>query len=273
MALARGSNQRLTLLILLLISVTVVTLDYHGVVARAIGHVRNGVVGVLSPFQRATTTVLHPIGDVFAGAIHYGQLKTQNDQLRAQIGVLQRRTAMDNYTLSAAQQVETLSRLPFTNLSSVVGSVIAPASSNFERTIEINLGTSEGVGPGMPVVGTSGLIGTILSSTGSTSVVELVIDARFGVGVLLGPTYFRAIGTGTGLSLEQLQSSSVLPHVGQVAITSGQDNGAYPPGIPVGAVTSVTKNASGQPGRITITPSVNFSQLQYVSVIQWLAPA
>jgi len=273
MAIARGSNQRLTLLILLLISVTVVTLDYRGVVSRAIGHVRNGVMSVLSPFQRGTTAVLHPIGDIFAGAIHYGQLSTQNNQLRAQIGVLQRRTAMDNYSLAAARQVETLSRLSFTNLSSVVGSVIAPASSNFRQTIEINLGTREGVGPGMPVVGTSGLIGTIISSTGSTSVVELVLDAHFGVGVLLGPTYFRAVGTGTGLSLEQLQSTSAVPHVGQVAITSGQDNGAYPPGIPVGAVTSVTKSASGQLARVTISPSVNFSQLQYVSVLQWLAPA
>ena len=273
MAIARGSNQRLTLLILVLISVTVVTLDYHGVVSRAIGHLRNGVVGVLSPFQRATSAVLHPIGDVFAGAIHYGQLSTQNDQLRAQIGVLQRQAVMQNYSLAAAHQVEILSRLPFTNLSSVVGSVIAPASSNFRRTIEINLGSNQGVGPGMPVVGTSGLIGTIISSTGSTSTVELVLDGHFGVGVLLGPTFFRAVGTGTGLSLEQLQPSSVLPHVGQVAITSGQDNGAFPPGIPVGSVTSLTKNASGQLARVTITSSVNFTQLQYVSVLQWLAPA
>jgi len=272
-AIARGSNQRLTLLILLLISVTVVTLDYHGEVSRAIGHVRNGVMDVLSPFQRAADSILHPIGDVFAGAIHYGQLSTQNNQLRAQIGILQRRTALQNYSLAAARQIEILNRLTFTNISSVDGQVIAPAASNFRRTIEINLGTTEGVGPGMPVVGTSGLIGTIISSTGSASIVELILDAHFGVGVLLGPTYFRATGAGTGLSLEQLQSTSVIPHIGQVAITSGQDNGAYPPGIPVGAVTSVTKSASGQLSRVSISPSVNFTQIQYVTVLQWLAPA
>lgn len=273
MAIARGSNQRLTLLILLLISVTVVTLDYHGVVARAIGHVRNGVMDGLSPFQRATSALLHPVGDVVAGAIHYGQLETQNQQLRAQIGELEVRGVQQNYSLAAAHQIETLSRLPYTNIPTVVGEVIAPASSNFERTIEIDLGTGGGVGPGMPVVGASGLIGTIISSTSSSSVVELVIDAKFGVGVLLGPTYFRAVGNGTGLALEQLVANPAIPHVGQVAITSGQDNGAYPPGIPVGAVASVTKSASGQLGRVTIAPSVNFSLLQYVAVVQWLAPA
>src|SRR5487761_1025373 len=127
MAIARGSNQRLTLLILLLISVTVVTLDYHGVVARAIGHVRNGVADVISPFQRATSAVLHPVGDVFAGAIHYGQLETQNAQLRAEIGQLQRKAATQGYSIVAARDIETLSHLRFTNVPSVVAQVISPA--------------------------------------------------------------------------------------------------------------------------------------------------
>lgn len=273
MAIARGSNQRLTLLILLLISVTAVTLDYHGVVARGIGHVRNGVADVVSPFQRATSAVLHPVGDVFAGAIHYGQLETQNAQLRSQVGVLQRKAAQQGYSLAAAHQIETLSHLRFTNIPSVVGEVISPASSNFEQTIEINVGSSDGVGPGMPVVGPNGLIGSIVSSSGSQSVVELLTDSRFGVGVLLGSTYFRAIGTNFGLSLEQLQTTSVIPHKGQVAITSGQDNGAFPPGIPVGYVSSVTRSSAGLLGAISVSPAVNFTQLQYVSVLQWLAPA
>jgi rod shape-determining protein MreC len=273
MAIARGSNQRLTLLILLLISITAVTLDYHGVVSRGIGHVRNGVADVISPFQRATSAVLHPVGDVFAGAIHYGQLETQNAQLRAQIGVLQRKTAQEGYSLAAAHQIETLSHLRFTNIASVVGEVISPASSNLEQTIQIDVGSSNGVGPGMPVVGPNGLIGSIISSSGSQSIVELVTDPRFGVGVLVGPTYFRAVGTNSGLSLEQLQTTSVIPHKGQVAITSGQDNGAFPPGIPVGTVTSVTRTSAGLLGSATISSSVNFSQLQYVSVLQWLSPA
>ena len=273
MAVARGSNQRLTLLILLLISVTAVTLDYHGVVARAIGHVRNGVADVISPFQRATSAVLHPVGDVFAGAIHYGQLETQNAQLRAEIGQLQRKAATQGYSIVAARDIETLSHLRFTNVPSVVAQVISPAASNFEQTVQIDVGSSNGVGPGMPVVGPNGLVGVIISSSGSQSVVELATDPRFSVGVLVGPTYFRAVGTNTGLSLEQLQSTSVIPHHGQVAITSGQDNGAFPPGIPVGVVTSVTRTTAGLLGSVTITPAVNFSQLQYVSVLQWLPPA
>lgn len=273
MAIARGSNQRLTLLILLLISITVLTLDYHGTVSRGIGHLRNGVLDVLSPFQRGTTAVLHPIGDIVAGAVHYGQLETQNAQLRAQIGVLQRRTAQESYNLSAARQIEILSHLNFVNEPSVPGEVVAPSSSNIEQTIQIDLGTSAGVGPEMPVVGPSGLVGVVQSSSGSQSIVQLVTDPRFKVAVMLGSSFFSATGTGSGLALEQLIAHSATPHRGQVAITSGQDNGDFPPGIPVGTVTKVSTNASGSLAKLTITPSVKISQLQYVSVLQWLPPA
>jgi len=272
-AIVRGSNQRLTLLILLLVSLTVLTLDYHGSVSRGIGHLRNGVMDVLSPFQRGTTAVLHPIGDVVSGAIHYGQLETQNAQLRAQIGVLQRRTAQESYNLSAARQIEELGHLNFVNVPSVAGQIVAPASSNIDQTIQIDLGSSAGVGPGMPVVGPSGLVGIIKSSSGSQSIVELVTDPRFNVAVLLGSSFFSATGNGTGLTLEQLVPHSAIPHRGQVAITSGQDNGDFPPGLPVGTVSSVTTNSTGSLARLTVTPSVNISQLQYVSVLQWLPPA
>jgi rod shape-determining protein MreC len=260
-------------LILLLVSITVVTLDYHGVVSRGIGHVKNGVADVLSPFQRATTVVLHPIGDVFAGAIHYGQLETQNAQLRSQIGNLQRKASEQNFSLAAANKIATLSHLPYVNVPTVVGEVISPSSSNFEQTLQIDVGSSDGVGPGMPVVGPSGLVGTIISSSGSESIVEITIDSRFNIGLLVGPTYFQAKGTGANLTLTQIESKTVLPRKGQLAITSGQDNGAYPPGIPVGTVSSVNKSATGVLQTISVKSSVNFSQLQYISVLQWLPPA
>lgn len=273
MATARGSNQRLTLLILVLVSVTVLTLEYHGAASRVVRQARNGVAQALNPVQRVANDVLHPVGDVFAGAIHYGQLEAQNAQLRERIGVLQRNRAEQSYALSAARQVDALSHLPFVSTPTVVGQVIAPATSNFENTIELDVGTSDGVGPGMPVVGPSGLVGQVLSASSNSSVVRLATDARFAVGVLLGPTFFRADGTGNGLTLEQLAQIQTPPHRGQVAITSGQDNGAFPPGIPVGQVNSVTRSSSGVVERVTISPAVNFSQLQYVAVLQWLSPA
>lgn len=273
MAIARGSNQRLTLLILLLVSVTAVTLDYHGPVARGLDHVRNGVLDVVSPFQRATTAVLHPIGDVVSGAIHYGQLETQNAQLRSEIGSLQRSIAQQNYALRAASKIQSLDKLPYADVPTVPAQVIAPATSNFERTIQINVGTDEGAGPGMPVVGLSGLVGTIASSSSSQSIVELVTDARSGVGVELDGADFRAIGTGSALRLEQLQPKSIAPRLGQRIVTSGQDNGAYPPGLPVGRVTHVTRNSSGAITSIAAAPVVNFTLLEYVAVLEWLAPA
>ena len=56
-------------------------------------------------------------------------------------------------------------------------------------------------------------------------------------------------------------------------MTSGLDTAAYPSGIPVGTVASVRHSAGSLTSEVLVTPIVNLSTLQYVAVLQWLAPA
>jgi rod shape-determining protein MreC len=274
-AATRHTSQRLTLLMLVLASITVLTLDYHGEASRAIGHVRSGVADVFAPLQRGVAAALHPLGDVVSGSVHYGELETVNAQLRAEIGSLQRQASLDHYTLAAAEQITVLNRLPFVQVPSVPAEVISEPSSNFDHTIEIHLGTSSGIGPGMPVVGDAGLVGTVLSASSSYATVQLLTDPRSTIGVRVGSSFFRATGTGRALDLQTLETGSgaSAPRAGDRAVTSGQDNGAYPPSIPVGVISSVAISASGVVSTITLTPLVNLSTIQYVSVLQWLPPA
>jgi rod shape-determining protein MreC len=53
---------------------------------------------------------------------------------------------------------------------------------------------------------------------------------------------------------------------GDLIVTSGL-GGSFPKGIPVGTVSSVTKTKRGMFQQITVTPAVNFSQLEYLIVI------
>ena len=48
---------------------------------------------------------------------------------------------------------------------------------------------------------------------------------------------------------------------------------AYPSGIPVGTVASVRHAGGSLTTQVLVTPLVNFSDLQYVAVLQWLSPA
>ena len=86
----RNTSQRLTLVILLLASITVITVAYKGEARRAIGSVRDGAADVVAPLQRGVAAVLHPIGNLFAGMAGYGGALGENQRLQLEVGQLRR---------------------------------------------------------------------------------------------------------------------------------------------------------------------------------------
>jgi len=74
------------------------------------------------------------------------------------------------------------------------------------------------------------------------------------------------------LQLQDVSETSVTRR-GAPVVTSGLDTAAYPSGIPVGTVSSVRHPGGSLTSQVLVTPIVNLSILQYVAVLQWLAPA
>jgi rod shape-determining protein MreC len=273
-AVNRRASQRVTLLMLVLASVTVLTLDYHGEASRAIGHVRHGVATVFAPIQRGVAAVLHPVGDVVSGMFHYGSLETQNAELRKEIGALSQRVVANDAASANSRELYHLDNLPFVeNIPTVAAEVISQATSNFETTIEIDRGTSDGVGVGMPVVAQKGLIGKVISAASHSSMVLLINDRRASIGVRLPDgNVFEATGNGPGsdLGLQQI-SSSATPRKHMLAVTAGDL--AYPADIPVGTVSAVRTSAGGMFSGASLRPIVNLRDLNLVTVMLWLTPA
>jgi len=274
-AVPRRTSQRVTLLMLVLASVTVLALDYHGSVSRGINHVRNGARDALQPFQRGIAAALHPIGDVFAGAAHYGQLQEQNARLRSELGNAQRELEAESEASASSTATLALEHLSYlAGLSGTLAEVISAPSSNFEDTIELDKGTDQGVGAGMPVVSGRGLVGTVTSASSDTAIVRLVTDARSKVYVsVAGSTaVWRSTGAGLNrpLSVGEISSGATSVRPGALVTTSGLDNGKYPAGIPVGRVATVHGGISPT---LSTTPIVDVNSLEYVSVLDWLPPA
>lgn len=276
MANSRRTNQRLTLAILVLASITALILDYRGTVAHGITHVRNGLHDALSPIQRGVAYVLNPVGDVFSGALHYGSLETQNQQLRTELGNLTRELAADRYAQSQSEKVLALANLPYVNgIPMIPGEVIGGATSNFQETLEIDRGTGQGVGPGMPVVGESGLVGVVQTASATSATVNLVTDASSSIALRIGQTgLYKAQGGGRGHALNLTYvGGSTAARRGELVYTSGLGGGAIPAGIPVGVIASVRASSTGAAPFISVIPIVNFLNLQYVDVLEWLEPA
>jgi rod shape-determining protein MreC len=271
----RHTSQRLTLVMLVLASLTVLTLDYHGQASHAITHVRNAVRDVISPIQRGIAAALHPVGDVFSGTIHYGSLETQNQQLREELGRIRLKLAADSYASAEAQRILALAHLPYVaGIPLITGEVIGNATSNFQATVELGEGTSSGVGPGMPVVANAGFVGTVVSASSSTATVLLLTDATSSIPVTIGGSgLYRALGTGWGrpLTLNYVAGTTAV-HRGELVYTSGLGGGAIPAGLPVGYVRSVRVSSEGLSAAVTVTPIVNLDDLQFVDVLEWLEP-
>jgi len=260
---------------LVLASITVLTLDYHGEVSRGIGHIRNGVRDALSPVQRGIAAALHPVGDVFAGAFHYGALQSENERLQQQIGRLRAGSAEQAFAARQADAVLALAHLPFVaNIASAPAEVISAPTSNFQYTVELDRGTGAGVGPRMPVVSGAGLIGTVVEASSSTAMVRLVTDKASSIGVTFGTGRRSgsaiADGQGFGEPISIAEIAGPLPVTGQTVYTSGTDGGAYPAGLPVARVLSVSTSAGGLTATVTARPLVDLDTIRYVSVLEWL---
>ncbi len=146
--------------------------------------------------------------------------------------------------------------------------VIGRDPSPFLRYVIINVGSNEGVLPGMPVVTDKGLVGRVVAVISEAARVQLVTDAASSVDVRLQASNTEAmlVGSITGeLSLTMISQDANV-QVGDVVLTSGL-GGTYPANLLVGQVVSVRKLQSELFQEAAIQPNVDFSLLQFVLVI------
>jgi rod shape-determining protein MreC len=276
MAVTRRTSQRLTLVMLVLVSVTLITIDYRGDAKGSIASVRNAARDVFAPIQGAIGDVLHPVGDFFSGAVNYDSAQQENEQLQRQVGKLQQELEEQGVAEQQLGQLTQQLHLSFVaNIQTVQAQVIDQSPDNLLDDIEIDKGTADGVGQGMPVVAGAGLLGTVLTAGSHTAVVQLVTDPSSSVGVRFGKNELAVVdgqGPNADLSLQFVESTEPVG-LHQIVTTSGLAGAAYPADIPVGTVSAV-QSVPGQLAKLaTVEPFVDFSNLQYVSVMLWLPPA
>ncbi len=275
MALSRrGGRSRLTLVFLVLTSITVITLDFRGGGEGVIASLRNGAADVLAPVRDVAAGVLDPVGDALSGVTGYGALEDENASLRARIAELEGQTLRDEGAEGELAEARALLGLDFAgDIPRVDARVISTPVSNFEQTIELNQGNDDGVAVDMPVVNGAGLVGRVIHVSATRSTVRLVTDPASAVGVRLARSSELAVAEGEGPE-RLLSLSFVDPAAGvdilELVVTSGLNDSAFPPGIPVGRV-AVADPAPGRLERLVeVRPVADLAQLRLVSVLRTL---
>jgi rod shape-determining protein MreC len=271
----RSTRTRYVLAVLVLAALTLVTIDARSGGTGVTTDIRSKFHDAFSPLQRATHSVLRPIGDFFTGALDYGSLRQENQRLRDQLAGSQAQSLQAKAEQSAAQQLFALQKLPFVgSIPTVTAAVIDNGSSNFENTLTVDKGSSSGLAVGQPVVAAGGLVGSVAGVGSKTATILLLTDPTFAAGVRLDAANVgtaQGIGRGEPLRVTVDTTSQAPPKLvkGQAVVTSGLDLEKFPPNIPVGRVASITRQPGAAEPDITLTPLASLGQLAFLQVLIW----
>jgi rod shape-determining protein MreC len=270
----RSRRPRTTLLILVLASVTIITLDARGGFHRITSGVKSVASDAFAPVRSGVDDIVEPVGSFLAGAVHYGSVRQQNQKLQQEIDQLRAAQATQSDTEQRLKQLTALLNLPFVgNLQTVPAEVTNFSTSDFAATIDISEGRDDGVQINMPVVGLGGLVGQVVEANHSTSTVRLITDGQSEVGVSYGPgvnqlAVVSGHGAGKPLTAGLIPTNTSLK-AGQVFVTSGLPNADFPGGIPVARVVATVNGTTANQESVTLAPEADLAHLRYVSVLEY----
>ena len=262
---------RLVLGVLLIIAITLITLDFRdggASPARRLG------ADVFGPIERVTHDVTDPVASVFdsitGGPSAQGTITTlqrQNAALRAELSAAQ-------LSKAARKQLAQLLQLDAGGYRIVTANVIA-AGGDFSDTVTLDAGSKDGIKPDETVLNGSGFVGTVTQVSADTSTVLLANDASSVVGVQLvgGGEIGDVTGTGKSMSgsalltLNLFDANAVLYTGQQVVTYASLGDRPEVPGVPVGTIVSVSGSAGGLTQTAMVRPAVNFTALGVVGVV------
>jgi rod shape-determining protein MreC len=269
----RSRRHRYLLLLLVLTSVTVITLDFRDDGQGVLESVRSGARDAFAPVQSTVGRVFSPVGDFFGGITRYRKVKKENAQLRRELEEAKGDAIRGADAIRERQILDALNRLGFAgDLRGITARVVSNSPSNFQLTVTVDHGSDAGVATGMPVVTGAGLVGRIAEVSKDRATVLLLTDPASSVGVRLAGTGDVGVVTGSGRrDLLPLSLVSVETKVaeGEPVVTSGLQQGLFPPQIPVGRVRGAKITPGQLEQEVTIEPVVDLDRLEIVRILIW----
>ena len=270
MARSGGNRSRLLLVLLLVSSLFLITLDLRGV--NLAGSIRSGVANVFSPLENIASKIFSPIGNFTSDLKNFGQSKEKIEQLTKEVDLLKSEKILDQDTVGQLSQLRDVLDLAGRGGYKVVAAKVINrgSSATFKQTVTIDVGSSSGIEKNMTVISDSGLVGVVKSVTSSSAIVLLMSDPTFKIGVRIAGTQSIGVVSGQGGNSYLLQLLDATGEIkkGDVLVARGsQDGKPFVPGIPVGTVTTVQSNASSITQNADVVGISNLERIGVVAVV------
>jgi len=268
-------DKRLRNLIIILSGIILlVSIGYSNGGRTSVTIVENLSSNVIVPIQKilfnisySTSKKINDISEVFDNKEKLELLKEENEKLNSELIKLSLTNSELLELSSLKKNLNYLSTNDFENY--VTCNVISKDMGNWFDVFSINAGLKQGVKKYSVVISSEGLVGRIYEVGNNYSKVVSIIDNRSNISFETVSSNFKYQGfihsAENGLLFGNLFDPNVTIEIGEKIMTTGQ--GIYPEGIIIGEIIDVNENKNEFLKEITVKPSVNFRNINTVTVI------
>ncbi len=222
------------------------------------------------PLQRAA---LAPI-ELAAGVAGYfttqSRLIDENERLRS-LALAYSRDAQryEAAQAEAAQLRRLVGAAEHLQVNATPAEIVYSSRDPYAQKLFIDRGARDGVLPGSPVADENGIVGQVTRVHPLLSEVTLITDQDQAIPVQVVRSGLRAVAFGGGpagtLELRFMGTNAEIQN-GDRLVTSGID-GTYPPGLPVGTVVRIERDAEHSFARVICRPAGGVDRGTFVLVL------
>lgn len=262
----RALAHRFSFLLLVLASIALMMVGK--VESVSIDGARARVTDAFAPILDAISRPAATAARVIESAVEVENAFDENQRLKAENArLLQWKQAALRLETENASLRTLLRVTPEPSVNYIAARVIAAPGSSFVRTLVVTAGRRDGVRKGQAALAGAGLVGRVIEVGEWSSRVLLLTDINARVPVVLESSRQRAVLAGDNSDQARLlylpPESPV--QVGERVVTSGH-GGLFPPGLPVGVVTSASERG------VRVLPNADLSRVEHLRLVDFGLP-
>ena len=253
----------------LIVLLTLVTLNLPG---QMTARLKLGIGSLFLPLFGLANSAYQAAGTAGDALVPRRELLKQNEGLRREIERLRLQTVQAEETARENARLRQLVGWQAQRSWKLkLARVVLREPANWWRTVQIDLGSRDGLQVNWPVLTMDGLVGRISSVSLTRSQVTLVGDLNCKVAARVENETrdTGVIGPSGPLETELVElgylSRNANLKPGQAVLTSGE-GGIFPAGIPIGKVVDVQPAAYGLPAEVRVKLAANLNALEEVWV-------
>jgi rod shape-determining protein MreC len=269
-------RRRAVLALLIVGSFVLLTLTYQG--SRGL---QGGVSTIFSPVQSVADRALKPARDLVGWFDKTFDARGENSRLEAQLAkareqaVAGQEALHENAQLRKLVQLDRGPALAASAYKEVIGRVIGRSPTVWRSSVNLDVGSGDGVRVDDPVISGDGLVGRIASAEPGSSQVMLLTDHASAISAKVLPAGVQGVikpevGNPEDLILDFIDSTKQV-HGGLAVVTAGwRAQGLaslFPPGLPVGEVTQASIVEREAKEQVHVRPYADLRNLDLVQVL------